>query len=381
MDSYPNFQRPPYEQKAHYDELVDDFSAPRHQTYSAHPFHSLPNRPVKMSEDTSHEDLNPIYPPLSSKGIEQPPPNLWTRIVPDSLACKLFVLVVLVETAIDLAIEGDLLIRLNGSTDTEFENLTSAQRKMPVYLALFALAHIFNAAFLLYSIIQITEIRDDTTLKIPITALTTIIPIVISIAEIAYIALGWKIYNEFGWKVYKFLGADRRVKKMYANYQIFLCLVKFDVFFWAAFSVQFIWLVLKKDDWEYYVTCAALPLSIILLVEGHLAARHENKWMMAVFMSGCVAAMVYFIYKLARVLIDIKTDLFKFIWKSLTVFSILAILLLVATFVLSILVLKNFGYGLKDALARKDAQEHRRDPSQAPHRRHASTHLNRMSID
>lgn len=159
----------------------------------------------------------------------------------------------------------------------------------------------------MYAIIQIGEIRQALSTassttgegisSIPINVLTTIIPIVISVAEIAYIALGWKIYHEFGWKVYKFLGADRRIKKMYASYQIFECLVKFDVFFWVGFSVQFIWLVLQQNDWEYYVTCAALPLSVLLLVEGHLAARHENKWMMVTFMSGCIGAMVYFIYK------------------------------------------------------------------------------------
>lgn len=165
---------------------------------------------------------------------------------------------------------------------------------------------IFNALFLMYAVIQIKEIREampDPSVagvsNIPIDVLTTIIPIVISLAEIAYIGLGWKIYNEFGWKVYKFLGADRRIKKMYADYQIYECLVKFDVFFWVGFSVQFIWLVLQDTDWEYYVTCAALPLSIVLLVEGHLAARHENKWMMASFMSGCVGAMIYFIYKVS----------------------------------------------------------------------------------
>jgi hypothetical protein len=170
----------------------------------------------------------------------------------------------------------------------------------------------FNALFLLYAIIQIGEIRNiiSTTeigggiSDIPINVLTTIIPIVISVAEVAYIALGWKIYHEFGWKVYKFLGADRNLKKMYANYQIFECLVKFDVFFWVGFSVQFIWLVLNNNDWEYYLTCAALPLSVVLLIEGHLAARHENKWMMATFMSGCVGAMVYFIYKVSTIALE-----------------------------------------------------------------------------
>ena len=133
---------------------------------------------------------------------------------------------------------------------------------------------------------------------IPIDVLTLIIPIVISVAELAYCALGWKIYTEFGWKVYKYLGADRRIKTMYAHYQIFLCLIKFDLFFWVGFSVQFIWLVLGTDhDAEYYLTCAALPLSLIVLIEGHLAARHENRLMMWSFMGGCVAALVYFVYK------------------------------------------------------------------------------------
>ena len=163
----------------------------------------------------------------------------------------------------------------------------------------------FNALFLAYAIIQIGEIRAllkpseniEQVSHTSIYVLTTIIPIVISVAEIAYIGLGWKIYNEFGWKVYKLLGADRKIKKLYAHYQIFECIVKFDVFFWLGFSVQFIWLVLQKNDWEYYITCAALPLSLLLLAEGRLAARHENKWMMATFMSGCVGAMVYFGYK------------------------------------------------------------------------------------
>ncbi|KAJ3996997.1 hypothetical protein F5050DRAFT_1711662 [Lentinula boryana] len=97
---------------------------------------------------------------------------------------------------------------------------------MPVYLSIFVLAHlfqfvmaidavyarntlqfifltVFNAPlFLIYAIIQIGEIREivvtGNSSAIPINVLTTIIPIVISIAELAYIGLGWKIYNEFG---------------------------------------------------------------------------------------------------------------------------------------------------------------------------------------
>ncbi|PPQ98269.1 hypothetical protein CVT26_013537 [Gymnopilus dilepis] len=408
--------------KASYDDLIDEYAAPyatntRHQTFaigsppSSHqrsdsiPLTAKGAYTSKQSDDT-HETSYAYPPPVAAKEVD--PRSFWQKVLPESLACRMYVATVLIETTIDLAIEGELFLRVRDkkAEDDVKEVAATATTRMPVYLSIFALAHvfqfvmaldavyarntlqflfltIFNALFLCYAVIQIKEIRDalvDTSSKgglsnIPINVLTTIIPIVISVAEVAYIALGWKIYNEFGWKVYKFLGADRRIKKMYADYQIYECLVKFDVFFWAGFSVQFIWLVLQDTDWEYYVTCAALPLSIVLLVEGHLAARHENKWMMATFMAGCVGAMIYFIYKLIKVLLYNYTDQYKLVWKSLTIFSVIAIVLLFATFVYSVIVLRNFGRGLKEALTRK-AQGFG-----APnHGRAASTTLNRMSI-
>jgi len=417
--------------KASYDDLIDEYASPyspntRHQTYAvdAPPLNSPQHRrgpsfplssqkpPIfsKQSDDTSHE-LSPVaYPP-------PPPPKVdtrgfWQKILPESIACRLYVLTVLIETTIDLAIEGELLVRVHRDNVSSGDEDDITARKMPVYLSIFALAHvfqfvmavdavyarntlqflcltIFNALFLVYAIIQIGEIRgalSDTIStsggvnRIPINVLTTIIPCVISVAELAYIALGWKIYHEFGWKVYKFLGADRRIKKMYANYQIYECLVKFDVFFWAGFSVQFIWLVLLEHDWEYYVTCAALPLSLVLLVEGHLAARHENRWMMATFMSGCVGAMVYFVYKMVKVLMYKDTPTYHFVWKTLTVFSVIAIVLLCATMVFSVLIMRSFGRGLKDSLMKKDTG-HTRFGSQNAHYRAASMNPNRMSID
>ncbi|KAG2023799.1 hypothetical protein CC2G_001414 [Coprinopsis cinerea AmutBmut pab1-1] len=408
--------------KAPYDELIDGYSAPYapnsgHQTYTiggaaTHPTshrrgnsQPMKNFPFssKQSEET-HETMSSTYPPLTP-AKEADKRTLWQKILPESLACRLYLGVVLVETTIDLAIEGELFLRVRKIVEQADEADNPTATRMPVYLSIFALAHvfqfvmaldavyarntlqfislaIFNALFLLYAIIQIGEVKEAVAgtvvsgvSNVPVNVLTTIIPIVISLAEIAYIALGWKIYNEFGWKVYKFLGADRRIKKMYADYQVYECLVKFDVFFWVGFSVQFIWLVLQDNDWEYYVTCAALPLSIVLLVEGHLAARYENKWMMATFMCGCVGAMIYFIYKLIRVLLNRDTEQYLLVWKSLTVFSVLAIALLIATFVYSVIILRNFGRGLKDAFARKAKMD-----NSPTHQKAASRNLNRMSI-
>lgn len=56
--------------------------------------------------------------------------------LPDSIACRCFVLVVIVETIIDLAIEADLLVRFHRANALDKDNT----RKLPVYLSIFALA-------------------------------------------------------------------------------------------------------------------------------------------------------------------------------------------------------------------------------------------------
>jgi hypothetical protein len=58
-------------------------------------------------------------------------------------------------------------------------------------------------------------------------------------------------------------------------------------------------LVLQTGDFEFYLTIAALPLSLILLFAGHMAARYENRWLMGSFIVGCAAAEVYFCYKVS----------------------------------------------------------------------------------
>ena len=62
------------------------------------------------------------------------------QFIPDSIACRLYLLTVLVETTIDLAIEGDLLIRLHDFDKDSTDSSDVVSRKMPVYLAIFALA-------------------------------------------------------------------------------------------------------------------------------------------------------------------------------------------------------------------------------------------------
>jgi hypothetical protein len=158
-----------------------------------------------------------------------------------------------------------------------------------------------------YSLVEATEIHtlglelDSGITKISVKTLNIIAQVIIGLSEVAFIALGWQIYKEFGWKVYKFLGADLRIKRIYAQYQIYLSLLRFDFFFCIGFTGQLIAFAIGKDDAEFYLTIVAFPLGVLVLAGGHFAARYENKWLMFSFMTGCVCATVYFAYKLFKI--------------------------------------------------------------------------------
>lgn len=64
--------------------------------------------------------------------------TLLRQYIPDSIACRLYLLTVLVETAIDLAIEGDIFLRFHAADSSDSQDM--ATRRMPVYLAIFAMA-------------------------------------------------------------------------------------------------------------------------------------------------------------------------------------------------------------------------------------------------
>jgi len=49
----------------------------------------------------------------------------------------------------------------------------------------------------------------------------------ISLTELVYLACLWPIWREFGWQIFKTLGADRRVKRSYAWFQVLICVLKF----------------------------------------------------------------------------------------------------------------------------------------------------------
>jgi hypothetical protein len=87
---------------------------------------------------------------------------------------------------------------------------------------------------------------------------------------------------------------------MYRDHQLFLMLLKLDVFFFVAFSLQLVVLVLDPSDIEFTLTIAAIPLSVIILMLAVYALHKEKKSWMITFICGLGVGIGYFAFKLFR---------------------------------------------------------------------------------
>lgn len=108
---------------------------------------------------------------------------------------------------------------------------------------------------------------------------------------------------------------------MLLNYHIFVLLLKLDVFFFFGFSLQFLMMILKSYDPEFWLTILALPLTLIILLLAIYGVRNENKHFMFAFIAGLLIAMVYFIFKIVKIYQPSNYDKYKYSKIILTLFG------------------------------------------------------------
>ncbi|KAF9328569.1 hypothetical protein BG006_008275 [Podila minutissima] len=179
-------------------------------------------------------------------------------------------------------------------------------------------------------------------------------------AVFAFIA--YKLYKEFGWSIYKKIGADLAMRDMYKVYQIFIMIVKFDIFFQLGFSAQFLSLiVMRYEDSKLFPNNLVLSqqemtslivvhlvlstgASIVLPLLAWWGLKRESKLSMCCFIAGGFAALVYNIMKLTQVF-D-QSVRFAGANKFLVFFLIINLVLGMVTIYLAWVCMKNFNNGL-----------------------------------
>ncbi|KAF8950701.1 hypothetical protein BGZ52_001699 [Haplosporangium bisporale] len=196
-----------------------------------------------------------------------------------------------------------------------------------------------------------------------LTSLTPFLIVIIAVIGLTQCAVTWlsyQLFQEFGWKIYKKIGADPNMKIMYRAYQIYLVLIKIDLFFFVGFSIQFIYLTLTKrqTDPEYWLTIVVLPITVVILYVAVYAVRHESRRWMTAFLFAMHGGVAYFIFKVVRMWVGDQDQIGKYagVRYFLTLFASLCLIAILATIVNAAVCFRNFGKGLKPHII-KDNRE------------------------
>ncbi|KAH9997290.1 hypothetical protein BJV77DRAFT_984345 [Russula vinacea] len=239
-------------------------------------------------------------------------------------------------------------------------------RTVPCYLALFVLAElfellmafdalrlrnviqligilcpVFHAALIVFATIQIHE----TKVALKVEHLLIASPGIIAVAWIVLIFYVRALYYEFGWAVFRIVGANPAMKTMYQFYQVLICLLKFDFFAFTGVTIQLLIVVLSKNSTEFGLTIAAIPVVLVLLIGCGFAVQREIRVLMAFSLVLMLTSETYF-YKLVRFYDPSSEFQYETTRATLTVFTIVAILLLLTTFGVGLRCFADFGKGL-----------------------------------
>ena len=109
----------------------------------------------------------------------------------------------------------------------------------------------------------------------------------------------------------------------------------------------------KTETYEFVLTIAALPITVLLLFLAAFFTRRESYTGQSVIIFLYFLGMAYFIFKLVRMYDSPMEDDYVAARRSLATFASLTIVLLIVTIAAAIMTMRNFNKGLKPHIQKR----------------------------
>eukprot|EP00112_Aurelia_sp_Birch-Aquarium-sp1_P018976 Seg4606.1 transcript_id=Seg4606.1/GoldUCD/mRNA.D3Y31 product="hypothetical protein" protein_id=Seg4606.1/GoldUCD/D3Y31 len=221
-----------------------------------------------------------------------------------------------------------------------------------------------NYAFIVYSGIQVYHIsfKEYENYQIQRQKLLVYLTIVDStglfVLNIIFTCLAVKLYREYGWKIYKRVRFNIRLRAAFHLYETVVMLLKMEFLFLTTFAICLNQTILREKykTFSYIASFVSIPLCFGVSLAGVWSIRRENKAVAGFFILGVLSALVYFVFKMARVATKTCTGCQEFLKLTedipgevdmhIIYLATINLVLLTSLLVASIKAFRNFGIGL-----------------------------------
>ncbi|KAI0217564.1 hypothetical protein L0F63_000264 [Massospora cicadina] len=219
----------------------------------------------------------------------------------------------------------------------------------------------FNIMALIYSVFQCYQIENAKKLfgannfNVENDRIFTLVGIVsgtITLGQILLLIFGFRLYKEFGWMLqssirfsleFSYVAYACLLSGYFMTYHLLLMFLKFDLFFFFGFILQFLLFTIKEQDPELWITLIFIPVSLLVGFLSIAAVQKENPPLTVASLFGLLMGVVYFLFKIFRLLTVSKYANFK---NFLSLFAFLSLFVIAASAALLVSCYRNFNKGL-----------------------------------